>query len=129
MRQLGSCLQALNHSGPLSSARQWGASPQSLQEAPAPEADLQWVRQDRGQAGAGPAPRPPGPYLAVTLARKGVTDAGRRAGLVAVTGTAAGVAVEAGSTGVTAAPSHIGSAPARGGSGADWASLRLDPSH
>jgi hypothetical protein len=61
-----------------------------------------------GHLDTGPA------HLAVALACEGVTHTRRGACFVAVTGAAAGVTVEAWSTGVTAAPSHVGSAPASG---------------
>lgn len=86
---------------------------------------------EAGRGGAGRRPWFPlasCPHLAVTLAREGVTHAWRRASLVAVTGAAAGVAVEARSTGVTAAPGHVGSAPARGVQKRTGPPLCQDPS-
>lgn len=70
-------------------------------------------RQDEGRGGvvsAGLAPDRP--HLARALACEGVACSRCRACFVAVAGAAAGEAVEPGSTSVTAASGHVGSAPA-----------------
>lgn len=88
---------------------------------PVPPGGVSAATQEVGVRPRSPARRP-APHLAVALACDGVAHAGHGARFMAVTGETAGVAVEARSTGITAAPGHVGSAPARGSADAGQAS-------
>lgn len=96
------------------SPHKWADCPKGARKLQPPrENEGPLRRQDEGRGGVVSASLAPDrPHLARALACEGVACSRCRACFVAVAGAAAGEAVEPGSTSVTAASSHVGSAPA-----------------